>query len=620
MTAPLSRGKLLQASLLSSLRDFERGAVVPDRERPIIWNVTSGGVLVGGQTLDGFLAQAGHILVDSGKVYRWEDSIVVEHREPSNQRLLLLCVQGRADPHAPGVLSNLFAVGVRGDEGASQSLTPGKLVNALLADEGLWARLPAIRTYSRRPVFDEDFALCGPGWHADRGILIHGPDVEPAVLPPADPAAARSIDRMLPLLRRLFHDFCFASDADLENALGLLLTGLLVNHLVAVPKPVGLIDGNQPEVGKTLLGQVIGQVLDGREPERIPLVKDEELEKKVGAKLRESLSSIFFFDNVKSQINSPFIEANALSPLLSVRLLGHSRNINRPNTYLWLVASNLTSGSSDMMTRGAPVRLRFEGDPAARSFHEDLLEFAAEHRLAILGELAALVLRWTAAGRPDARDVWPAGRPAPRHRCQAWAGLIGGILGVSGFTNFLANVEEAKAAMDEGLQTLATLAEYVLGKNNQGFSNPPDNDAERGKLPRDWAALFISAGVCRDKLADKNVKGRDTWVGTFLSGKTDRPVSVSVGANSGTAVLRRNTVRSDQKRYYFEITPNAPKQTTPPAPGGCPVGQPHGCGPNGAVEPPPPPSTSDEPESAGAGGGPVEETGPTPPGNGLEWV
>src|SRR5262249_6014329 len=153
-------------------------------------------------------------------------------------------------------------------------------------------------TYARRAVYDEDFTLRGPGWHPAQGILVHGPDIAPAGLPPAgsSPAeapsvaqvpAAASIGRLPPCLKRLLQDFCWASEADLENALALLLTGLLANQFVSDPKPIGLIDGNQQEIGKTLLAQVIGQVHDGHEPERIPLTRDEELEKKVGAKLRE---------------------------------------------------------------------------------------------------------------------------------------------------------------------------------------------------------------------------------------------------------------------------------------------------------------------------------------------
>src|SRR5262249_46897710 len=327
------------------------------------------------------------------------------------------------------------------------------------------------------------------------------------------------------------------------------------------PKPVGLIDGNQQEIGKTLLCQVIGQVLDGAEPERIPLVRDEELEKKLGAKLRQSKSSVIYFYNIKAKLDSPLLEANAPSPLLSVRILGLSQNITRPNTYLWLVTSNLTSGSSDLISRGVPVRLRYEGNPVERKFTENLLEYATRHRMEILGELAGMVLRWAANGRPNAADVWPAGRPKPRHRWARWAEVLGGILGVNGLFNFLGNVEEAKAAMDEGLQALATVAEHVLAKNVPGFVNPPTDDPERGRLPREWVPLFAGAGVFKDRLAHNSPRAPPTPAPTLPSGKTDRALSITTGAATGTAVLRRNPVRNDQKRYYFEVTLAAPSAT-----------------------------------------------------------
>jgi hypothetical protein len=582
MTNTTTRGKQLQDKLNARLHALQHGPAANERKRPVLWGVTGDGTLVGGRTLDSFLAEAGRILIESARVYRWENTVVYDFREPEDQHLLILSVRGKAEPQAASVLTNLFGVGFHGKEGPRESLVPPKLVSALLADEDLWQRLPLVKTYARRAVYDEDFTLCGPGWHPEQSILVHGPDITPAGLPPAGLApaeppavaqspAAASIHRLPSCLWRLLQDFCWAEAADLENALGLLLTGLLANHFVSDPKPIGLIDGNQQEIGKTLLAQVFGQVLDGHEPERIPLTRDDELEKKVGAKLRESRSGIFFFDNIKAKIDSAFLEASALSPLLSVRLLGHSQNINRPNTYLWLITSNLTSGSSDTITRGVPVRLRYEGNPVERTFHENPLAYAAGHRLDLLGELAGMVERWKQAGRPLAQDAdaWPAGRPAPQHRCKRWVEVIGGILAVNGFTNFLSNVEEARAAMDEGLQALATLAEHALTANVPGFVNPPVNDVNRGKLPREWATLFAGAHVYHEKLSERNARGKETWIGTFLSGKTDRVVSIMAGQHCGTAILRRNPVRNDQKRYYFEITDapvaSAPQPGSPPA-------------------------------------------------------
>jgi hypothetical protein len=625
MSHPLTRGEIVERILMDSLRALKRGFPEINRERPIIWGVTAKGTFVEGMTLDMFMARATELLRESGRVYRWRDTLVFEFHTPDRSRLDLIAAQGKPEPHAAAMLNNLFGVGVQSEEKTCQSPVPSNLASVVLLDEGLWGTLPAIQTYAHRAVFDLNFNLCGPGWHPEQGILVHGPDISPAEVSPVAPNSLRSVDRLPPYLKRLLKDFCWASDADLENFLALLLSGVLSNHFDTMPKPMGLIDGNQQDIGKTLLCEVIGVILDGQSPERIPLVGDEELEKKIGAKLRESQSSIFFFDNAKTKIDSAFLEANALSPLLSVRLLGHSRNINRPNTYLWLVTSNLTSGSSDVITRGIPVRLRYEGNPLDRSFGEDLMTYATQHRLDILGELAGMIQHWTQAGRLTAADIWPPDRPAPRHRCRPWAQLVGGILGSNGYFAFLSNVDEARAAMDEGLQSLAALAEHLVATNPPGYLNPPQNDPQRGKLPREWVALFSSAGAFEDKLATKKNKGRETWVGTYLSGKIDRPVPICIGTSSGTATLKKNSVRSDQKRYYFEVVSSTSVADTAAAlEGPCARGPAQNpCGPGvsptssvGEIKP----EGTNNLEGTSGGNDPVEPPCTSGAGNDLEWI
>ena len=97
----------------------------------------------------------------------------------------------------------------------------------------------------------------------------------------------------------------------------------------------------------------------------------------------------------------------------------------------------------------------------------------------------------------------------------------------------------------------------------------PPTDPEWGKLPREWATLFAGARVYHEKLSERNARGKETWIGTFLSGKTDRVVNIMAGQHSGTAVLRRNPVRNDQKRYYFEVATStassSPQPGSPPA-------------------------------------------------------
>src|SRR5262245_48511133 len=190
-------------------------------------------------------------------------------------------------------------------------------------------------------------------------------------------------------------------------------------------------------------------------------------------------------------------------------------------------------------------------------------------------------------------------------------------MGANVFTSFLQNVEEARVLMDEGLQVLAALAEYVISRGIGGFVNPSPNDTDRGKLPRDWSEVFISSGICRDKLSDRTPRGRDTWIGNFLSGKTDRQVPISTAQGSGVAILRRHSVRNDQKRYFFEV------RCEQGGPG--PYGQAHPCEPptiSGGESPPPSPCMPGSPQATveSATDGPADHrqvSGES--GNSLQW-
>ncbi len=130
------------------------------------------------------------------------------------------------------------------------------------------ARLPRIQCYARRPIFNNEFVLLGPGWHPNSGVLVHGPTVEPVLRDAGDPARD-PLDRLPPNLRMLLQNVCFWSAADLANAIGLMLTGVLINHFIDQPPPVAILDGNQPGVGKTLLARVVGIVLGAIDPQLI---------------------------------------------------------------------------------------------------------------------------------------------------------------------------------------------------------------------------------------------------------------------------------------------------------------------------------------------------------------
>src|SRR5205823_11836795 len=128
----------------------------------------------------------------------------------------------------------------------------------------------------------------------------------------------------------------------LANALALLLTALLVGRYVRVGKPVALIDGNQPGLGKTLLARVVGVLMDGHDPTLMRYTADEEeLQKRIGAQLRTGRGSVLVLDNAKvvggAAISSPTLESLTAAPEVALRVLGKSELISRPNDMVWVL-------------------------------------------------------------------------------------------------------------------------------------------------------------------------------------------------------------------------------------------------------------------------------------------
>ena len=147
-----------------------------------------------------------------------------------------------------------------------------------------------------------------------------------------------------------------------------------VNHFVPTGKPLDLLDGNQPGVGKTLLARVISMVLDGEDPRLVSYTcDDEELGKKLCATLQSSQQSTVVIDNARVRaghsVGSPTLESLSSAPEVSLRILGKSQNFVCPNDKIWMITMNDTKANTDLVARGLPIRFYYEGDPRKRQFH-----------------------------------------------------------------------------------------------------------------------------------------------------------------------------------------------------------------------------------------------------------
>lgn len=472
-----------------------------------------------GVKLEEAVAQTTEILTQSGRCFLSDQTVYFARPQGEHLGLEPIWGDGTLGSNAKALLANLMITCTLGDRPV-ESVPAPKFLAAVLSDEQLQAALPRIRHRTTRGGFVADFVVCQSGWNPDSGIFVEGPGLVPATLGPA-PSTGPYLDRLPPRLRRLIGEFAFRAEADVAGFVAMLLTGVLVNHFIEVPHPAVLVDGNQPSVGKSLLIQVLGRVLDGFDPAPIPFSGDEELAKHLGAQILAGRSCVYFFDNLRREVDSVLIESQILAPRVTVRLLGRSALIERPNAYLFCFTSNGMVATRDLVTRSVPIQLRYDGNAETRDFTQDPLEYAAEHRAAILGELAGLVQRWCEAGRPQGD------RP---HRCRRWAQLIGGILKANGLDGpFLANLLAARAEMDAEQLKFNELAAEARKEPPGSFWSPAGSTPDDlGRPAADWAMLFERAGLSprQPQVSDRS---RTTILGKQLKGWATRDAEALPG-------------------------------------------------------------------------------------------
>jgi hypothetical protein len=377
---------------------------------------------------------------------------------------------------------------------------------------------------------------------------------------PIDPVAyipsrgVNAVDRLPKLLRRLLKRFCFRSNADVANTLAVLITSVLMNHCVGFTRAIIIVDGNRPNVGKTLLLQSLGTIMDGEVAAGIPYVPgDEELQKRIIARIKRSRSRLLFVDNAKSTgmpVSSPLLESLVSDLTISGRILGTSDEVAVPNDFIFAITMNCASISPDLLSRSLPIQLRYEdGDPRHRDFgNEDPIQFAIENREGLIGELLGMVDYWIGLGRPLITSS---------HRCHKWASLVGGVLQACGFPEFLTNFDTAADEFDTQTEEIRSLFDSVCADHQPQVTTA----GTVVRIPADP----LPPGKWGDYL--RNVQSHANAInGAKGSNGVGRQASRALGIyvncqfefvnnhGTGTAVLRSESMRGKQTGYYFEAT------------------------------------------------------------------
>jgi hypothetical protein len=559
----------------SALAELLRG-----RSRPMmISNVTTSGHFIG--EAEATLHRVTECLRESGRVYLQGNTVVFLAGGNHHGRgcsPITIVIDGIITKTAPSVLSNIIMCrerkanppgkGTRVDvplEYDLQFAIPPSVLQQAFAVDGFVGELPEARYIVNHPVFDTDFRWLDVGYHQDQRILVCGDSFEPAPLgelvgyasPPRSIEEVR--ERLPPFLRRAVAGFHWNATVDLINLIGSALEIPLMPMLVEDGHPGTMLWGNKPGIGKSLAAQILAILKDGQQASPTSVEGGpREVENQIASELNDG-RTVLFIDNQKGSLNIPILEANMTAKELAIRGFHIQKKMRRKNDVLWIITSNDSLPSDDMLSRCVHIRLHFEGLPERHSFamtESELVAFVRDNRSAILAELAGMVTRWLDAGRPMA--------PAPS-RFAVFGRVIGSVLAANGLPGFLSNTADEVREHSTKHQQLTAVAGRIIDGPAPGLIweihspiEEADDEFKRRPPPaspmeqKDWIPYLMSEGVI--SAGCDTAQKRKTAATQFMSSVVKVPAEVDIGDQTVRAMIVSRPLRARRTAYALAVT------------------------------------------------------------------
>lgn len=319
-------------------------------------------------------------------------------------------------------------------------------------------------TYTPNYTFDGKL-LTVPKWYynAETGlnILLHDSGFRVSTAVPDEPTQ-QDVDDALTHLEDVMFEFPFL-DTDLQgnerrepsyaNALAMLITPFM-RRMIDGCTPVFFITKPVPGTGGTMLGRLPLIFFDGEDSMPMGYTQSEdEMKKYLVAAVTETRSHLFF-DDVADFNNRVLLQA-ITSRYVGGRLLGASKNIQRPNNFGWIATGNNTIIKAEMERRICWIRLNAkETDIQARVWKKryrmvdgrkeeiTYAQWLKEVREETVYSILVLIQNWIAQDQ----------RPFTIRSLvsfEDWAKKVGGVLQAAGIEGFLDNRRTILTDQDE---------------------------------------------------------------------------------------------------------------------------------------------------------------------------
>jgi hypothetical protein len=433
---------------------------------------------------------------------------------------------------------------------------------AMLTSADLQRLLPQVRIVTRLPMLNSNWQPCTPGYNVVGGVFLDvkgsaGDDARRAIEATKRVSVAGQVPALgtESKLGAWLDSVCFKTAADRARYLCVLLS-FFVRDRFRGAKPLVLIQGNQPGIGKTWAARAALELLGGpAESASVTLARrDVELARSIYAAFNVGRSALLF-DNVRlpegSPIDSPTLERVLTDAHVDCPARG-ARPVRVPNNLLLFATWNGGQMTPDLAQRVLPIRLHHEGDPRTRlptKAGQDLVRFVRKNRAPLYFELLSVWERWRHAGQPRAHEPF---------RFALWASLLGGVLKANGID---ASPFEGLDGAPTSLGSAGTDRVHHRCSAEASDGNDDSIDVALALLARDGAEQWLSpsswVGHCRARGLLKELLARsDRAAATALGRHLTRRVGRCFAAD-GVGLMRLH-VRASRNGRTYALLPARP--------------------------------------------------------------
>lgn len=315
---------------------------------------------------------------------------------------------------------------------------------------------PPLAGISRSPIVRPDgTVVTANGYDQQTGVLVDlSEDVVGMVVPehPTDGDIAVARGLLLDLFAMDgeggYDGWVFKTVADQTNAVGALITGPV--RAATGPSPLFVADGLEPGAGKGGLVEMNMLLLTGENAPMMPIPdSNAEVDKRATADLLAGEQLIALDEVQDAESGRCKLDSGALRAVLTARTyrsreLGKTRSLSLPNGAIWWALGNNVQVPADMARRVVPIQLDSDRPDLKnrRNFRYDLDTHVPAHRREYLCAVLTLIRAWYDRGQPEAPRSFGFASFAE------WQRIVGGIMHLAGFHDFLGNVMTVREASD----------------------------------------------------------------------------------------------------------------------------------------------------------------------------